>query len=329
MSKKNKAQSLKSGSKAGQKAGSKTAHKSGTPAPVVAKATLSEWIDGARIRTLGLAVAPVILAYAISVIEGESSVKLTILALIVAVALQIAVNFANDYSDGTRGTDNYRVGPQRLVGSGKARPRTVLLVALFFFAIAAAAGLLIVIRTHEWWLLGVGAVCIIAAWTYTGGKFPYGYYGFGEVMAFIFFGPVILLGTEYINLGVITEAAIWASLAMGSFAAAMLLINNARDIEPDRAAGKYTLAVLLGDTASRIIFVILLIAPFGFIWFFWLALPETAFTLFSLLAIGPAILIALMAQTSKELVLVLKLVNVGALLFALGLSYGLLKDVLF
>lgn len=325
MSKKSKPQSVKTAHKQNQK----RSHKSGAPTPNVHKATLRDWIDGARIRTLGLAIAPVVLAYAISVIEGKSSYKLTLLALVVAVALQVAVNFANDYSDGTRGTDNYRVGPQRLVGSGKAKPRTVLLVALFFFAVAAAAGLLIVIRTGEWWLLGVGAVCIIAAWTYTGGKFPYGYYGFGEVMAFIFFGPVILLGTEYINVGQITDAAIWASLAMGSFAAAMLLINNTRDIEPDKAAGKRTLAVLLGDTASRIIFVILMILPFGFIWFFWLALPETAFTLFSLLAIAPAILIALMAQTSKELVLVLKLVNVGALLFALGLSYGLLKDVLF
>lgn len=325
MSKKSKPQSVKTAHKQNQK----RSHKSGAPTPNVHKATLRDWIDGARIRTLGLAIAPVVLAYAISVIEGKSSYKLTLLALVVAVALQVAVNFANDYSDGTRGTDNYRVGPQRLVGSGKAKPQTVLLVALFFFAVAAAAGLLIVIRTGEWWLLGVGAVCIIAAWTYTGGKFPYGYYGFGEVMAFIFFGPVILLGTEYINVGQITDAAIWASLAMGSFAAAMLLINNTRDIEPDKAAGKRTLAVLLGDTASRIIFVILMILPFGFIWFFWLALPETAFTLFSLLAIAPAILIALMAQTSKELVLVLKLVNVGALLFALGLSYGLLKDVLF
>jgi 1,4-dihydroxy-2-naphthoate octaprenyltransferase len=172
---------------------------SGNPAKV-RRATARDWIAGARLRTLSLAISPVALGTAIAYVTQGYNLALALLCLAVAMFLQIGVNYANDYSDGVRGTDAHRVGPSRLTGSGAARPRTVLTVALVFFALGAAAGIAIVVLTGIWWLLAVGAVAIVAAWFYTGGKLPYGYLGLGELVAFVFFGLVATIGTTFVQI---------------------------------------------------------------------------------------------------------------------------------
>jgi 1,4-dihydroxy-2-naphthoate polyprenyltransferase len=165
-------------------------------------ATAADWIAGARLRTLPLAIAPVALgtgAGIVAIPDGPWHPARALLALVVALALQIAVNYANDYSDGVRGTDDHRVGPARLTGSGAAKPKHVLAVALSFFALAAMAGLALTVVTGQWWMLAVGAVAIVAAWFYTGGKHPYGYYGLGELVVFVFFGIVATAGSAYVQ----------------------------------------------------------------------------------------------------------------------------------
>src|SRR5690606_24841100 len=162
--------------------------------------TARDWVGAARLRTLPLAVAPVVIGTgAAQLVDRELHWVIALACLAVAVLIQIGVNFTNDYSDGIRGTDDHRVGPARLTASGRVRPRTVLIIGLAFFALAALVGLGIVIRTGQWWMLAVGAVCIIAAWFYTGGKRPYGYSGLGEVFVFIFFGLVPVLGTTWVQ----------------------------------------------------------------------------------------------------------------------------------
>jgi len=183
------------------------------------------------------------------------------LALVVALALQIGVNFANDYSDGVRGSDERRVGPVRLVAAGLAPPRQVLAAALGSFAVAGAAGLALAAVT-SWWLLIVGAACIAAAWFYTGGPKPYGYSGLGEVFVFACFGVVAVAGTAYVQMSAFSWLALAASVPAGLLACALLMVNNLRDIRTDTVAGKRTLAVLLGDARSRTAYVLTLILPF-------------------------------------------------------------------
>jgi 1,4-dihydroxy-2-naphthoate octaprenyltransferase len=183
------------------------------------------------------------------------------LALVVALALQIGVNFANDYSDGVRGSDERRVGPVRLVAAGLAPPRQVLAAALGFFAVAGAAGLVLAAVT-SWWLLAVGAACIAAAWFYTGGPKPYGYSGLGEVFVFACFGVVAVAGTAYVQMSAFSWLGLAASVPAGLLACALLMVNNLRDIRTDTVAGKRTLAVLLGDARSRTVYVLALILPF-------------------------------------------------------------------
>jgi 1,4-dihydroxy-2-naphthoate octaprenyltransferase len=292
--------------------------------PKVRKATASDWIAGARIRTLSLAIAPVILGTAAAHTElAPWHWVWALLALVVAVALQIGVNYANDYSDGIRGTDAYRVGPSRLTGSGAAKPRAVLTVALVFFAIAAVAGVIIVVRTHDWWLLAVGAVCIVAAYFYTGGKRPYGYYGLGEVFVFVFFGLVATTGTTYIQLGYVNTESWLSAICAGLFACAVLMVNNLRDREQDKLAGKRTLSVLIGDLASRITFVVLVLLPFVILIYFVLLYVNAYFTLFLLLIALPVSAIVMTATTPKELILALKLTSLMALLFAILLGWAL------
>jgi 1,4-dihydroxy-2-naphthoate octaprenyltransferase len=182
--------------------------------------------------------------------------------LIVALALQIGVNYANDYSDGIRGTDDDRLGPLRLVGQGIAAPRAVRNAAFASFLIAALAGLLLVALSGFWWLLIVGAASIGAAWFYTGGSRPYGYAGWGEVFVFVFFGPVPVLGTLYVQTGTVTAAAIAASVGIGALTSAILVTNNLRDIPTDRSSGKLTLAVRLGDSKTRALYVALIVIAF-------------------------------------------------------------------
>jgi 1,4-dihydroxy-2-naphthoate polyprenyltransferase len=235
------------------------------------------------------------------------------------------VNYANDYSDGIRGTDRHRVGPFRLVGSGRAKPKTVLLVAGIFFGIAALAGLVITIVTGLWWLLAVGAVAILAAWFYTGGRRPYGYNALGELFVFVFFGLVATLGTAYVQSFTLNQEAWLGAVGVGLIAVATLIVNNIRDIAQDKEAGKRTLTVLLGRTASRVLYIVCLLAPFGIA--VWLAIfyPIAWFALFGLLAALPAALIVLTARTPREYVLALKLTGLVQLIYGVALLWAFWK----
>jgi 1,4-dihydroxy-2-naphthoate octaprenyltransferase len=217
-----------------------------------------QWIAGARPKTLPAAIAPVIVGTAFAGYNAQLTNFL--LALIVGVSLQVGVNYANDYSDGIKGTDNDRIGPMRLVGSGAASPESVKRAAYLSFLLAAVAGLILSARTN-WLLILIGALAIIAAWTYTGGRKPYGYFALGEVAVFIFFGLVATIGTYYVQVNSISLEVFLAAIAMGSLASALLVVNNLRDLAKDAAAGKITLAVRLGDKQSRNLYKALLLIP--------------------------------------------------------------------
>jgi 1,4-dihydroxy-2-naphthoate octaprenyltransferase len=216
---------------------------------------MNKWILGARPRTLPAAIAPVAVATALA---GDKAAPFpALLALFVALALQVGVNYANDYSDGIRGTDNDRVGPIRLTASGIASAQSVKAAAFISFAFAALAGLALALMT-SWWLIAIGAAAILAAWGYTGGKNPYGYMGLGELFVFIFFGVVATVGTYFVQTEEITLDSILISIPMGSFSCALLAINNIRDRALDAPAGKKTLAVRLGDRRARYLFLLLI-----------------------------------------------------------------------
>ncbi len=222
-------------------------------------ATAAQWLQGARPRTLPAAIAPVAAGTGAAALAGGFVAWKAALALLVALALQVGVNYANDYSDGVRGTDADRVGPLRLVGSGVARPVAVRNAALASFAVAGVAGLVLAL-TSAWWLLLVGVACVVAAWFYTGGPRPYGYRGLGEVSVFVFFGLVATVGTTFVQAGEVTTASVLAGVGCGALACAILVANNLRDLETDRVAGKHTLAVRLGDQRTRWFYVSLLVA---------------------------------------------------------------------
>ncbi|WP_426626006.1 1,4-dihydroxy-2-naphthoate polyprenyltransferase [Leifsonia sp. McL0607] len=295
----------------------------GAKSSAVRPATTADWIAGARLRTLPLAIAPVLIGVgAAKVIEGAGiwhPVR-SLLCLAVAVLLQIGVNYANDYSDGVRGADEFRVGPGRLTGSGKAAPKKVLTVALTFFGLAAVAGLILVLLTQYWWVLIVGAAAIAAAWFYTGGKRPYGYYGLGEVFVFVFFGLVATAGTTYMLAGSVNQEAWFGGVIAGLIACAVLMVNNIRDIGPDKQARKRTLAVLLGNMASRIVFCVFLLVPFGILAVLALFYPFAWFGMFALLAALPACVITLFGRAPRELVTALQLTSLTGLLVALALG---------
>ncbi|HJQ45391.1 MAG TPA: 1,4-dihydroxy-2-naphthoate polyprenyltransferase [Amycolatopsis sp.] len=225
-------------------------------------ATVAQWIEGARPRTLPNAISPVIAGVGATIGLDAFVWWQSLLALLVALTLIIGVNFANDYSDGIRGTDEDRVGPLRLVGSGVARPRLVLSAALTCLGLAGVLGLVLVIATGHWWLLIVGAVCILGAWFYTGGKNPYGYAGLGEIAVFVFFGLAAVLGTVYVQAGRINWPALGAAVAVGCFSTAVLTSNNLRDIPTDREVGKNTLAVRLGDAGTRRLYLLAVTVPY-------------------------------------------------------------------
>ena len=213
-------------------------------------ATPAQWIAGARPRTLPAALAPVLVGSGAAAALDGFDLPAALLALVVALALQVAVNYANDYSDGRRGTDADRVGPMRLVGSGAATPRQVLAAALVAFAVAGVAGLGLA-ALSSWWLVAVGAVCILAAWTYTGGPIPYGYRALGEVFVFVFFGLVAVVGTTYVQTRTLPGLAWAVAVPIGLLIVAILVVNNLRDIDGDALVGKRTLAVLLGERGTR------------------------------------------------------------------------------
>jgi 1,4-dihydroxy-2-naphthoate polyprenyltransferase len=227
-------------------------------------ATPAQWVAGARPRTLPAALAPVLVGTGTAAALDGFRPLPALLALVVALALQIGVNYANDYSDGRRGTDTDRVGPMRLVGSGAAAPRQVLIAAFLAFGVGALAGLGLA-ALSSWWLVAVGAVCIVAAWTYTGGPIPYGYRALGEVFVFVFFGPVAVVGTTYVQTLTLPGLAFAVSVPIGLLIVAILVVNNLRDIDGDAAVGKRTLAVLLGGRAMRLVFVGLFVVAFAVI----------------------------------------------------------------
>ena len=221
-----------------------------------------KWLAGTRPRTLPAAVVPVLIGSGVALGYSEFAWWRALLALVVALALQVGVNFANDYSDGVRGSDEQRVGPVRLVAAGLAPPRHVLYAAFGCFFAAGVAGLALAAVT-SWWLVAVGAACIAAAWFYTGGPRPYGYHGLGEVFVFVCFGVVAVAGTAYVQMKTLTWLGLAASVPAGLLACALLMVNNLRDIGSDTLAGKRTLAVMLGDARSRVAYVLTLLVPFG------------------------------------------------------------------
>jgi 1,4-dihydroxy-2-naphthoate polyprenyltransferase len=221
-----------------------------------------DWVAGARPRTLPAAIVPVVVGSGVAVGYGRFSAWRAALALVVALALQVGVNYCNDYSDGIRGTDEDRTGPVRLVASGLATPRQVLAAGLSCFAVACAAGFVLAAVT-TWWLLLPGAAAVAAAWFYTGGSRPYGYRGLGEVSVFLFFGLAAVAGTAYVQMDRMPWLAIAAAAPVGLLACALLVINNLRDIPTDTEVGKRTLAVILGDHRTRVLYVACILLPFG------------------------------------------------------------------
>ena len=289
-------------------------------------ATGADWLEGARLRTLPAAVAPVIAGSAVALHHGGFQAGRALLAFVVALALQVGVNYANDYSDGIRGTDSaaHRVGPQRLVGSGAATPQQVRRAAFACFGVAALAGLTLVVLTGAWFLLLLGAASIAAAWLYTGGKRPYGYLGLGEVFVFVFFGLVAAVGTTFVQLLRVPEGAWWAGVATGAFACAILVANNVRDIAGDTRVGKRTLAVRLGDRRSRWLFVgLVFLGLFGF---FQVAATTTWWGLLALgaavVVVGPVRLV-LDGALGGQLIRVLKLTGIAELAASVLLFIGL------
>lgn len=287
-------------------------------------ATAAQWIEGARLRTLPMAIAPVLVGSAAAAEIGGFHAGRAVLALVVALALQVGVNYANDYSDGIRGTDDVRVGPLRLTGSGAAPASTVKAAAFACFGVACIAGLALVAWAGTWWMIAVGVLAVAAAWYYTGGKKPYGYRGLGEVFVFIFFGLVAVLGTTYTQALALSGPAWAGAVGCGLLSTALLMANNVRDIPTDRETGKLTLAVRLGDTVARWSYVVMvavaILLPLLFTaehpWL-WLVLLAGA------VAVRPS-LTMLRATDRRALIPVLKLTGILGLAYAVTFSAGLL-----
>ena len=281
---------------------------------------LSLWVSGARPRTLPLALAPVILGAASAWWADSFSWALTALAALVATSLQVGVNYSNDYSDGIRGTDDYRVGPARLTGAGLVTPQLVLRAALASFGVAALAGLALIVLSSSWWLLLFGIVALVAAWYYTGGKKPYGYLGLGEIVVFVFFGPVATIGTAYVQIGSIPLEAWFTGCAAGFFASAVLLVNNLRDIDQDTLASKNTLAVRVGTVWSKLLITALLVAPYLIVALLSLVFMWAPLAYIGLLLTIPTVVIVWSGKTPRELITALQLMTVNSLLFAVLLA---------
>jgi len=293
--------------------------------------TLAQWVSGARPRTLPAAVVPVVIGVAVAVDASRndlSEIAATtfmvngLLALVVSLALQVAVNYANDYSDGVRGTDDRRSGPLRLVASGTASATAVKRAALLAFLMAAVAGLLLATRT-TWWLIPLGLVCMIAGWTYTGGPRPYGYAGLGELFVFAFFGLIATAGTTYVIVEVVPRLSVVSGCVAGFLATALLVVNNIRDITTDRESGKRTLAVRLGDRRARFAYALCYVGAALTIIVAAFDAPMALIGLVGLLAALPAIATVRSATASGELIRALGMTArvqlvVGAL-YALGI----------
>ena len=285
------------------------------------------WLAGARPRTLGAAFAPVVVGTAAAHHattahgDGTTSWGRAALALVVALGMQVGVNYANDYSDGVRGTDRDRLGPVRLTATGLATPRAVAIAAGLAFLVAAAAGLALA-AIVSWWLLAVGAVAILAAVGYTGGPRPYGYHGLGEVMVLTFFGFVATAGSAFAQLERVPATAWWGSLTVGLLATAILVANNVRDLETDATAGKRTLAVRLGSARARALYAVCVAGSFLALVPIALDAPWALLGLLAVpLALAPArivlrareapVLVAALVATARLEVVVAVLLGVG------------------
>jgi 1,4-dihydroxy-2-naphthoate octaprenyltransferase len=281
------------------------------------------WIQGARLRTLPLALAPVLLGTGSAVLAGAFDALLFVLALLVAVALQVGVNYANDYSDGVRGTDDVRVGPARLTGSGAVDAHLVKRAAFISFGVALGAGALVIVLSGLWWFALVGGLAVVAAWLYTGGPKPYGYAGLGEVVVFVFFGLVATTGTAAIMIGEIPAESWLTGSAAGFFAAAVLLVNNIRDVEQDTQAGKTTLAVRVGRKPAIGILIALLFMPYLILAALSLVFFFAPVVFITSVLTGVIIVIVVVAKTPRELITALGLMTMNALLYAMGLALAI------
>jgi 1,4-dihydroxy-2-naphthoate octaprenyltransferase len=277
--------------------------------------TVRKWVAGARPRTLPAAVVPVLVGTAVADAGGSVIWWRSLCALVVALGIQIGTNYANDYSDGVRGTDAERIGPVRLVAAGLASPPAVKTASFLAFGVAGVAGLVLALATTPWLIL-VGAVCFAAGWFYSGGSRPYGYAGFGEVFVFAFFGLVAVIGTAYVNLGHLTALAVTASVPVGFLATALLVVNNLRDIETDKNAGKKTLAVRSGAGATRGLYAGLVIGSFAMVFVIALRRPISLITLAAIVAAVPPTRRVLQGAEGRELVAAL--VATGTLQLAFG-----------
>jgi 1,4-dihydroxy-2-naphthoate octaprenyltransferase len=286
-------------------------------------ATPSQWLAGARPRTLPAAVSPIVAGSGAAYIAGRFGALIAVLCLVVALALQIGVNYANDYSDGIRGTDAVRVGPMRLVGSGAASPSAVKRAAFASFGVAALAGLAVVWLSGHWWLLVVGAAAILAAWFYTGGKHPYGYVGLGELMVFVFFGLVAVMGTTYVQADRVTAATFVAAVAVGLVACQVLVANNLRDITGDREVGKRTLATRLGDRGTRRLYLAMSVVVAAAI-----VLVAALTSWWALLGLGGVVILVAATRSviggavGRDLISVLQLTGMSELAMSFGLAIG-------
>ena len=287
-------------------------------------ATLRDWVEGARLRTLPAAIAPVLAGTGVAWFEGRFDPLLAGLALVVALAIQVGANLANDYSDGIRGTDAVRVGPMRLVGSGAASARAVKLAAFGSFAVAGLVGAVAVALSGDWWLLAVGLACVVAAWFYTGGKHPYGYFGLGEIFVFVFFGLVAVCGTVHLQVGALPAAAWWAGVAIGALTVDILVANNLRDLDGDRAVGKLTLATRIGDAWTRRLYVALAVVALAGV--FAIAATSTWWALLGWLLVVPLarpVVDVVSGAIGRDLIRVLKHTGFAVLACAVGLAAGL------
>ena len=289
------------------------------------RATPAQWVAGARPRTLPAAISPVVAGSGLAIFAGAFRPLAALLALVVSLALQVGVNYANDYSDGIRGTDANRVGPLRLVGARLAAPAAVKRAALASFAVAGLAGLGLVVITGQWWLLAVGVACVLAAWYYTGGRHPYGYRGLGEVFVFVFFGLVAVGGTAYVQVGRVSLSAVVTGVAIGALACAILVANNLRDIAGDTRAGKRTLATRLGPNGTRLLYAGLVgLAAVAIVGVAVLTSGWALLGLGGLLLLVPALRTVLSGGEGAALVTVLKTTGLAELVSAVGLAAGLL-----
>ena len=285
-------------------------------------ATLQQWVAASRPRTLSAAVAPVAVGVAVARASGHVNIERAILSLVVSLAIQIGTNFANDYSDGKRGTDEVRVGPTRLVTSGLAPATTVRAAAFAAFGLAGTAGLVIAIQTSLI-LIAVGAACIAAGWFYTGGPRPYGYAGYGEVFVFVFFGLVAVEGTLYASSSQLPSLGLLAACPVGLLTVALLVVNNLRDIPTDGPAGKRTLAVVLGAERTRTLFSLCVIVPFALVIVIATRRPAALIALIALIPAVPLLKKVRSGATGRDLIAALGMTGGLQLVFSILLAIGI------